>query len=177
LAGQLIDEDRAAVVELLEELRTDVQATVAALRELAHGIYPPLLRNHGLEQALQAATRRAALPCAVSVELPGRYPEEIEAAVYFCCLEAIQNAGKHAGPDATITVQVTADGSTLRFAVGDNGRGFDIDASRSGAGFVNMADRLGAIGGKLNVESTAGKGTCVAGEIAATPLAAPAVPA
>jgi signal transduction histidine kinase len=177
LAGQLIDEDRAAVAELLEELRTDVQATVAALRELAHGIYPPLLRNHGLEQALQAATRRAALPCAVSVELPGRYPEEIEAAVYFCCLEAIQNAGKHAGPDATITVQVGANESTLRFSVGDNGRGFDPDASRSGAGFVNMADRLGAIGGKLSVESTVDKGTCVAGEIPATPVAAPAVSA
>ncbi len=176
LAGQLLDEDRAAVLELLEELRTDVQATIATLRELAHGIYPPLLRNHGLEQALRTVTRRAALPCVVSVELPGRYPEEVEAAVYFCCLEAIQNAGKHAGPEATITVQITADESTLRFAVGDNGHGFESVGNLSGAGFVNMADRLGAIGGQLNVESTVGTGTCVRGEIP-TVSVAPAVSA
>ncbi|MFC1403915.1 MULTISPECIES: ATP-binding protein [Streptacidiphilus] len=159
------DEDRATVTALLEELRTDVQGTVAAVRELAHGIYPPLLRNHGLGQALRSATRRSVLPCTVSVELPGRYPEAAEAAVYFCCLEALQNAGKHAGPDASVTVLVEADDGMLRFRVSDDGRGFAADGAAAGSGFVNMADRLGAIGGRLTVESRPGQGTAVGGEI------------
>ena len=93
----------------LEELHSDVQNTNATFRELAHGIYPPLLRNHGLGEAMRSVTRRVSLPYQVDVDLPRRYPEEIEAAVYFCCLEAIQNAGKHAGPDASIEVRINAD--------------------------------------------------------------------
>ncbi|TDU02979.1 histidine kinase [Streptomyces sp. 846.5] len=163
-------EDRATVAALLEELRTDVQGTVAAVRELAHGIYPPLLRNHGLGQALRSATRRSVLPCTVSVDLPGRYPEAAEAAVYFCCLEALQNAGKHAGPDASVSVLVEAGDGVLRFRVSDDGRGFASDGAATGSGFVNMADRLGAIGGRLTVESHPGQGTSVGGEI---PVSAP----
>lgn len=166
LVRELLKEDPATVCDLLDELGDDVQNANTTLRELAHGIYPPLLRNHGLGEALRSVTRRVSIPYEVSVDLPDRYPEEIEAAVYFCCLEAIQNASKHAGPDASVAVNVDTEGDLLRFAVCDDGPGFAIDAGGpSGSGFVNMSDRLGAVGGRLAVESTPGAGTTVRGEI------------
>ncbi|MQA80842.1 MAG: GAF domain-containing protein [Streptosporangiales bacterium] len=167
LAKELAGEDPAATGLLLDELRTDVQETIGALRELAHGIYPPLLRNHGLDQALQSVARRAPLPCELCVKTTGRYAEEVEAAVYFCCLEAIQNAGKHAGSGASIVVRIEDQGGLLRFEVRDDGAGFAMDAggTAQGHGFVNMADRLGALGGTLHVESAPGAGTAVRGEV------------
>ncbi|GAA1309789.1 hypothetical protein Psi02_41110 [Planotetraspora silvatica] len=164
LAGELLKEDPAIAAEMLEELRADVQSTNAAFRELAHGIYPPLLRDHGLGEALRSITRRVALPYEVDVDLPRRFSEQVEAAVYFCCLEAIQNAGKYAGPDASIEVRIHMDGDLLRFSVSDDGAGFDTGGGH-GHGFVNMTDRLGAIGGRLRVESDPGTGTTISGEI------------
>jgi signal transduction histidine kinase len=164
LVREIIKDDPGLAVELLEELRTDVQNTNAAFRELAHGIYPPLLRNHGLGEALRSVTRRVAVPYQVSVDLPRRYPEEVEAAVYFCCLEAIQNAGKYAGTGASIEVSIQAEGDRLRFAVIDDGKGFEPSAD-SGHGFVNMTDRLGAIGGSLSIDSAPGEGTAIRGEV------------
>src|SRR5690606_33049742 len=96
-------------------------------------------------------------------------------AVYFCCLEAIQNAGKHAGASAAITVRVDAEDGRLRFAVSDDGRGFDVGAAAAGHGFVNMRDRLGAVGGDLVVESTPGVGTTIRGTLPA-PAAGPGTP-
>ncbi|MCW2942258.1 MAG: histidine kinase [Actinomycetia bacterium] len=155
------------VADLLEELHTDVQQTNAAFRELAHGIYPPLLRNHGLGEALRSVTRRVALPYQVHVDLPCHYPEEVEAAVYFCYLEAIQNAGKHAGPDASILVTIHTEADMLRFAITDDGPGFATgpNGGATGHGFVNMADRLGAVGGRLLIESAPGAGATIRGEI------------
>ncbi|GII00360.1 sensor histidine kinase [Planobispora takensis] len=166
LAAELAGEDPDLVKPLLAELREDVQQTITAVRELAHGVYPPLLRNHGLGQALNSAARRSPLPCAVEVDLPDRYSEEIEAAVYFCCLEAMQNAGKYAGDGAAVTVEVSAGDSALRFEVADDGAGFTV--REHGHGFVNMRDRLGAVGGGLTVESGPGSGTRVRGEIPLT---------
>ena len=125
LARQLLEADAATAATMLEELREDAQVTLTELRELAHGIYPPLLRTRGLPEALQAAANRAVLPTTVVAgELP-RFDPDVEAAVYFCCLEAIQNAGKHAGPDAHITVTIGHDDGMLRFEVADDGAGFD----------------------------------------------------
>jgi signal transduction histidine kinase len=162
-------DDPQALGELITELRSDVQAAIDELRELAHGIYPPLLRERGLAEALQAAATRATLPTEVAVRLPGRYPEEAETAVYFCCLEAMQNAGKHAGPGSCVRVEVGGDACELRFGVRDDGAGFSVDAVQ-GAGFANMADRLGAIGGTLTIESAPGAGTTVSGTIPACPV-------
>jgi signal transduction histidine kinase len=167
-----VDDPRLAG-ELLRELRTDVQAAIDALRELAHGIYPPLLRQRGLGDALRTAAGRAALPTEVDVSLPGRYAADVEAAVYFCCLEAMQNAGKHAGAAARLSVTVTADGGTLRFTVRDDGVGF-AGSEAQGHGFVNMADRLGAIGGTIAVVSAPGAGTTVTGTLPAQPRTDPA---
>jgi len=170
LARQLVDSDPATVATMLEELRTDAQTTLSELRELAHGIYPPLLIDRGLAEALRAAANRSILPVEVAADA-GRYPPDAEAAVYFCCLEAMQNAGKHAGDGAHVCIDVESDDSALRFTVADDGAGFDAtgDAVR-GHGFINMADRLGAIGGVLTVDSAPGRGTTIRGEI---PLVVP----
>ncbi len=149
---------------MLEELRADVQETLTELRELAHGIYPPLLRDRGLPEALQTAANRATLPTTVEADGIGRYPEGVETAVYFCCLEAMQNAGKHAGEGAEVTSgsrsRVRASVTTNRTSTAcctsrccDDGAGFDAArAAGAGHGFVNMRDRLGAIGGTLEVD-------------------------
>jgi signal transduction histidine kinase len=166
LARQMLEADPAAVATLLEELRGDAQATLTELRELAHGIYPPLLMDRGLPEALRAAANRAVLPTEVLADV-GRYDSEVEAAVYFCCLEAMQNAGKYAGEGSRLTVTVSASEAELSFEVADDGAGFDAThAARTGHGFVNMADRLGAIGGALEVDSAPGTGTRIRGRIA-----------
>ncbi|MFI7586190.1 sensor histidine kinase [Spongisporangium articulatum] len=166
LAETLVDEDPEMVTQLLRELRGDVQTTIRELRELAHGIYPPLLRDRGLAEALRAAANRSPLDCTVDVSLPGRFPEAVETATYFCCLEAIQNAGKYAGPAARVTVSVhlNATGDTLEFVVEDDGPGFGVGVA-AGHGFVNMGDRLGAIGGSLLIDSTPSRGARVGGLI------------
>jgi len=170
LARQIAEEDPELVLRMLEELRIDVQTTIRELRELAHGIYPPLLRDRGLGEALRTAAARSPLPCSVVVDLPGRYPEEAETTTYFCCLEALQNAGKHAGTGAEVTVGVGRDGPILWFRVSDDGAGF-TDTAAQGHGFVNMRDRLGAIGGDLSISSEPGRGTTVEGRIPIQPLA------
>jgi signal transduction histidine kinase len=125
-----------------------------------------LLADRGLPDALSAAAGRAALPTDVVAEGVGRYEQAIEAAVYFCCLEALQNAGKHAGEGASATVTVREEEGALLFEVADTGAGFDMGGGAGGgAGFVNMADRVGAIGGTLTVDSAPGKGTRIAGRI------------
>lgn len=170
LARQIAEDgETETVLSILETLRADVQATIGELRELAHGIYPPLLRDRGLAEALRTAAVRCPLPSTVDVDLPGRYPEAVETAAYFCCLEAMQNAGKYAGDGATLAVQVRGDESTLCFELVDDGAGFDTTTTAFGHGFVNMQDRLGAIGGELTVESAPGEGTRVRATIPAGP--------
>jgi signal transduction histidine kinase len=169
------DGDTDTVLGLLEDLRADVQTTIGELRELAHGIYPPLLRDRGLGEALRTAATRSPLPCSVDVDLPGRYAEEIETAAYFCCLEAMQNAGKYAGEGASITVHLEGTIDTLCCSLSDDGAGFDASTAVYGNGFLNMQDRLGAIGGELTVESAPGHGTTVRASIPAQPLNAAAL--
>jgi signal transduction histidine kinase len=165
LISTLMGSDAETAHTLLDELRGDVQATLTELRELAHGIYPPLLRDRGLGEALQAAANRAVLPTTVHVVDDGRHDSEVEAAIYFCCLEAVQNAGKHAGVDARIDVSVGRDDDTLWFRVVDDGAGFEVATGGDGQGFVNMRDRLGALGGSLTVTSVPGVGSTVHGTI------------
>lgn len=176
LARQIAEDgETETVLSILQDLRDDVQTTIGELRELAHGIYPPLLRDRGLGEALRTAAARSPLPCTVHVEVPGRYPEAVETAAYFCCLEAMQNAGKYAGESATITVRVVGDESALRFELRDDGAGFDAGTAKKGHGFLNMQDRLGAIGGTLDIESAPGHGTTVRAVIPGRPVDAAAV--
>ena len=165
LARQLAEMDADQSKKILEELGGDVQDALQELRDLAHGIYPPLLADRGLGEALVAAAGRSPVPTTVTTEGIVRYTPEIEAAVYFCCLEALQNAGKYAGEGATATVRVWTEAGALLFDVIDTGAGFDASNRKMGAGFTNMSDRLGAIGGTLRVESAPGRGTKVGGTI------------
>src|SRR5262249_39667642 len=136
------------------------------LRNLAHGIYPPLLMDRGLGEALNAAATRAALPTSVNADGVGRYPQAVEAAGYFCCLEAPQNAAKHAGGRAEARITVQEEAGALLFSVADDGAGFDMaSGAQRGHSFINMSDRVGAIGGSISVESAPGKGTRISGRI------------
>ena len=152
LARDILADDPPAATEMLDQLAIDVKETITELRELAHGIYPPLLADRGLGEALQAAANRSPLDVAVRTSDIGRYGPEVEAAIYFCCLEALQNAAKHAaGSDVELAVWESEGG--LLFSVSDNGPGFEPERARKGHGFVNMADRLGSIGGTIRWES------------------------
>jgi signal transduction histidine kinase len=135
------------------------------LRSVAHGIYPPLLADGGLVAGLQDAARRSTVPVTLDVADVGRFSEDCEAAVYYCCLEALQNVDKHAGPDATALLRLWRDGRVLRFSVTDDGVGFDARPGANGAGLTNMADRMGAVGGLVSVRSVPGSGTTVEGRL------------
>ena len=165
LARELTGSDPAAAAALMVQLEGDVEAALEELRELAHGIYPPFLVERGLAEALSVVAARA--PLAVRLEAGGieRYPAPVEVTVYFCCVEALQNAGKHAGDAASATMRVREREGGLVFEVSDDGVGFDPAATTHGAGLTNMTDRLGAIGGRLRIESSPGRGVRVAGTI------------
>ena len=165
LVRDIVAEDPAAADEMIGQMADDVQLTIKELRELAHGIYPPLLADGGLGDALRAAASRSPLTVYVTVDDGvGRYPSEVEAAVYFSCLEALQNAAKHA-QGATVELRVWTESGGLLFAVTDDGPGFDPQAARGGHGFVNMSDRLGAVGGTVRWDSEPGKGTTISGSV------------
>ena len=161
----LAGHDGELAKDLLEEACGEVDDAARELRDLAHGVYPPLLAVSGLPAALSAAARWSTLPATVDAARLGRYPAEVEATVYFCCVEAIQNACKHAGREATVALRMREDAGTLTFQVADTGKGFDAQGRGLGAGFLNMADRLGALGGSLHVESDPWQGTTVSGTI------------
>ena len=168
LARQLADSDPAAVKALLEEIGLDVREALENVRALAHGIYPPLLLDRGLSEALRAAAAAATIPTRLEASAVARYPPEIEATVYFCCIEALRNAAAHAGPGATATVRLWRDGDTLVFDVTDDGVGFEETKPR-GAGLDNMGDRLGALGGQLTISTEPGRGARVSGTIPLAP--------
>ncbi len=150
---------------LITEIRGDLSRALAELRDLARGLYPPLLESEGLRGALTEAAARAAIPGAVECDGVGRYSPALEAAVYFCCLEALQNAAKHAGTGARAAVRLGERKGHLEFEVADDGRGFDAAESSPGAGLQNMVDRIGALGGELKIQSLPGQGTRVSGTV------------
>jgi signal transduction histidine kinase len=158
LAAMLTDKDPDRARQAIAELKDDTDEALSTLRDLARGIYPPLLADQGLLAALQAQARKATLPVTVEAEGLGRYPQDIEAAVYFCCLEAMQNIQKYAGAGrATIRLR-EADGD-LSFEVEDDGAGFDAATQKKGSGLQSMEDRLDAVGGTLELRSSPGHGT------------------
>lgn len=164
LAQDLSMRDPRRAAELLDELQSDTSDTLAALRDLARGIYPPVLRDRGLVVALEAHARRCHVPVRVEGRGVGRHHPEVENAVYFCCLEAIQNAVKHA--DSPVEIKLMEDGKSLVFSVRDQGRGFQVPqvAGAPGTGLDNMSDRIAAVGGELKIHSTPG-GTTIFGSI------------
>jgi signal transduction histidine kinase len=164
LARDLTPRDPGKAAEMLTQIDAEIQKTLEDLRDLARGIYPPLLVDKGLGAALDAQARRSLVPTTVQAERIGRYPPELEAAVYFSCLEALQNVTKYADANWA-TVTLTQSNGHLTFEVADDGSGFDPDAVRSGTGLQGIADRLSALHGELTILSEPGAGTRVRGRI------------
>ncbi|HJY31350.1 MAG TPA: sensor histidine kinase [Actinomycetota bacterium] len=164
LARDLTPRDPGKAAEMLTQIDAEIQKTLEDLRDLARGIYPPLLVDKGLGAALDAQARRSLVPTTVRAEEIGRYPPELEAAVYFSCLEALQNVAKYADASSA-TVTLTQSNGHLTFEVADDGRGFDPEAVSSGTGLQGIADRLSALHGELTIRSEPGAGTRVRGRI------------
>jgi signal transduction histidine kinase len=169
-AQHLLTAQPGQVSRALGELTAILQGASAELRELAHGIFPPQLAETGLQEALQAAATRAALPTAVHASGVGHYRPDIETSVYFVCMEALQNAVKHAGPQATITIRLK-DRDGLSFDVRDTGNGCTPATIHAGGGFTKMSDRVGAISGAVAVHAAPGKGVHLHGHIPRSALA------
>jgi signal transduction histidine kinase len=169
LAETTVDGDKAAARAMLVQAQADASDALENLRDLARGIYPPLLAERGLAAALEAQAGRSAVPVTVEADGLGRYPQEAEAAIYFCILEALQNVAKYARA-AQATVRLAGPGGSLGFSVTDDGAGFDPTSSGYGTGLQGMADRLAALGGELRVRSQPGHGTTVTGQLPVRPL-------
>jgi signal transduction histidine kinase len=162
LVERIADSDK--VKNMLRKVASDADEALEALRDLARGIYPPLLADQGLSAALEAQAGKAPIPVAVHAAEISRYSEDVEAAVYFCCLEALQNAVKHAQA-SSVEIELAEKVGVLSFRIGDNGGGFDLATTQRGDGLLNMADRLEAIGGTLQVQSSPVDGTSVMGRL------------
>jgi signal transduction histidine kinase len=164
LARSIVDRDATKAGEMLDQIGAETQDALENLRDLARGIYPPLLADKGLVAALEAQARKAAIRVDVSPDGVGRYRQELEAAVYFSILEALQNTAKYA--NAThVSVELAQRDGHLTFEVRDDGSGFDPDERGYGTGLQGMADRLAALDGSLRVQSSVGSGTTVAGSV------------
>jgi signal transduction histidine kinase len=167
LADTLVERDPARAHEAIAALQDEANDALEDLRDLARGIYPPLLADRGLEAALAAQAQKGTTPATVEADGVARYAREIESTVYFCALEALNNVAKYA--DATaVLVRLEQRNGTLRFTVRDDGRGFDPRATVSGTGLQGMTDRLEAVGGSLRVDSAIGTGTTVIGVVPVT---------
>jgi signal transduction histidine kinase len=165
LVQELLDDDPRAARRRLDDLHDELDAAVEQLRELAHGLYPPLLASDGLYAALLSVARHSVIPLTVEGEGVTRAPRSIESAAYFCCLEALQNATKHAGPGANVSIHLSMADEALQFRVCDDGAGFEPEAVRPGSGLINLRDRIDALGGRVEVTSAPGRGTTVEGRI------------
>ncbi|HEV3166484.1 MAG TPA: histidine kinase [Isosphaeraceae bacterium] len=164
LAEMMTTKDPAKAGDLISSLKADTDEALDTLRDLARGIYPPLLADQGLKAALESQTRKATLPVIVEPDGIDRYPQEVEAAVYFCVLEALQNVQKYAHA-TTAVVRLSVVDDQLRFEVSDDGMGFDQSRVARGSGLTNMADRIDALEGHLAIASEAGGFTRVSGII------------
>lgn len=163
LARQLANSDPEGVAALLEELAHDVREALESVRQIAERTYPPLLVDRGLAEALSGAASAAGIPTHVDVSGLGRYPDDVEAGVYFCCLEALRAAAENARSGTRAAVRVWEEQSELRFAVTDT-TGSEAPALRRDPS-TTMSDRIGALGGRLTIASDPGQGTSIHGSI------------
>jgi len=172
LLEQLIERDAEKAKSIATSLQADASDALQDLRDLARGIYPPLLADKGLVAALESQAKRSVVPVTIEAESVGRYPREVEAAVYFSCLEALQNVAKYAGASRA-TLRLSDGDGRLRFEVADDGMGFEADETSYGTGLQGIVDRLSAVGGEVHVRSTQGAGTSVTGDLPVAGASAP----
>jgi signal transduction histidine kinase len=164
LVETLAAKDPAKTAEIATQAKRELQDAMEDLRDLARGIYPPLLADKGLAAALDAQARKAPVPVTILPNGVGRYPQEVEAGVYFCVLEALQNAAKYSEASA-VAVRLGQEDGLLVFEVSDDGRGFDPATTPKGSGLQNMGDRVEALGGTFELSSSPGSGTTVTGRL------------
>ncbi len=170
LTESLVGVDEEGERELLAEISADAAEAVENLRDLARGIYPPLLAERGLVAALRAQAAKAPVSVAVQARGLGRLEVETEAGLYFCIMEGLQNAVNYADA-GSIAIELTRSGAQVSFEVRDDGAGFDPASKGSGTGLLGIGDRLAAFGGALEVRSAPGAGTCLTGTIPVPALA------
>jgi signal transduction histidine kinase len=164
VARTLVTRNPERAVQVTADLRRIIAETLTTLQDLAQGIHPPVLTAHGVAAALRHLQAHLDIELTVDDTGVARHPAEVEAAVYFACLEAVINAAKHA-PGSTVVVRLAEEGPSLVFSVRDDGNGFDPIRRRPGSGIGNMVDRVAALGGSLEVRSAPGEGTEVAGRV------------
>jgi signal transduction histidine kinase len=164
IAGES-DADASAMRSELDEVGEDLDDAIDELREVAHGLYPPVLSRMGLLNALEHVSYHATTPVAIDASGIRRHPVELESAVYYCCVEAIHNATKHAGAAVHISVALREDDDRLSFEVTDDGPGFDPTQAHGGTGLQNIRDRVGALDGHVSIVTAIGAGTAVSGSI------------
>jgi len=164
LLERLVERDPAQAGTIAAQLQGDATEALEELRDLARGIYPPLLADRGLVAALESQARKSTVDVVIEADGIGRYAREAEAAVYFSCLEALQNVAKYASASRA-TVSLSDGDGHLRFRVEDDGEGFDAAASSYGTGLQGIADRLAALDGELQVRSAPGAGTTLSGSL------------
>ncbi len=164
LAETRVVEDPETAAAILADAREELTRALGELRDLAHGIYPQVLTSDGLGAAIEEAVAASGLRARLESGGIAHQSPETEAAVYFCCLEALQNAAKHAA-DAEVVVRLAEAEGNLLFEVADDGGGFDPESVNGSAGLQNMSDRIGALGGELRIESAAGKGVRIVGSV------------
>ncbi len=167
MARQVLEDDPDAGMKLIDEGLQDLDRALSELRDLAQGAYPAVLASGGLRAAMAIATEGAAIEARLDCDGLGRYEAELETAIYFCCLEALQNAAKHAGEGAAAEVTLAERDGELLFELTDDGRGFIVptNGAEAGIGTQSMEDRIGALDGELKITSTPGEGTRVAGRV------------
>jgi signal transduction histidine kinase len=164
LAEQMVGRDPAKAREIVAQIGAESTDALETLRDLARGIYPPLLADKGLVAALEAQARKAAVPVAVEADGVGRLDRDVEAGVYFCLLEALNNVAKYA--DAShVDVRLRRRDGQVVFEVRDDGIGFDASSASYGTGLQGMTDRLTALGGTFMIRSSPGHGTTVSGSV------------
>lgn len=165
MAAEAMDTDPERGQQMVRLIGGQMDDLIDTLRSLARAIYPTLLKDHGLAAALRSISSRLPIPITLRLGRLSRYSEDLEIAVYFCCLEAIQNVAKHAGRDAEVILQVGEKGHELYFAIIDSGVGFEVQGVESAHGLVHMRDRVEALEGTFSVRSREGEGTTVRGLI------------
>jgi signal transduction histidine kinase len=163
LASEAVKREPRSGERMIDSIGRQMDEVLETLRSLARGIYPAVLHERGLGEALKSAGRRSPAPVSVRINGIGRAPSDVEIAVYFCCLEAMQNVAKHAGRGVEAVVVLSRDSRRLWFEVTDHGIGFDPDSVPRPNGIVNMRDRIEAVGGALTITSSEGQGATVRG--------------
>jgi signal transduction histidine kinase len=166
LASTFVTKDPERAVSIIDEVRADALETLDGLRDLARGAYPPILADEGLERAIGLQAKRSAVPVTLVADGVGRLPEPMEVAVYYCCLEAMQNSAKYSGGSVAVSIRRGVD--ELSFSVRDDGAGFDPALTRRGVGMRSMAERVTSLGGSLEVRSSPGDGTLVSARLPLT---------